>query len=111
LLTSWNVAPPPHAPFPGALPERCQARRYDDEDIVSAGCQAPPVGAARFSAFFPWESEGAGWKIRNDMMAGSFYEPSQNVILSEARRRRAKSKDLCEGRAAFLIPNSIFHPH
>ena len=33
-------------------------------------------------------------EIRNDMMTGSSYEPSQNVILSEARCRRAKSKDL-----------------
>jgi len=36
------------------------------------------------------------------MMTGSSYEPSQNVILSEARRRRAKSKDLWAGG----IPNS-----
>ena len=36
-------------------------------------------------------------EIRNDMMTGSSYEPSQNVILSEARRRRAKSKDLMGG--------------
>jgi len=33
-------------------------------------------------------------EIRNGMMTGSCHEPSQNVILSEARRRRAKSKDL-----------------
>jgi hypothetical protein len=36
-------------------------------------------------------------EIRNDMMTGSSYEPSQNVILSEARRKRAKSKDLRVG--------------
>jgi pyruvate/2-oxoglutarate dehydrogenase complex dihydrolipoamide acyltransferase (E2) component len=38
--------------------------------------------------------ENSKSEIRNDMMTGSSYEPSQNVILSEARRRRAKSKDL-----------------
>jgi len=42
-------------------------------------------------------------EIRNDMMTGSYYEPSQNVILSRARRRRAEPKDL---RPAFLIPHS-----
>jgi len=37
---------------------------------------------------------GGKSEIRNDMMTGSCYEPSQNVILSKARCRRAKSKDL-----------------
>ena len=38
-------------------------------------------------------------------MTGSSYEPSQNVILSEARRRRAKSKDL-GGNSYSLIRSS-----
>ena len=51
-------------------------------------------------------------EIRNDMMTGSSYEPSQNVILSEARRRRAKSKDLrVGGPRQFRIPNSEFRLH
>ena len=52
--------------------------------------------------------ENSKSEIRNDMMIGSSYEPSQNVILSEARRRRAKSKDLRVREREFLIPNSSF---
>jgi pyruvate dehydrogenase E2 component (dihydrolipoamide acetyltransferase) len=54
--------------------------------------------------------ENSKSEIRNDMMRGSSYEPSQNVILSEARRRRAKSKDLRVGgrHSEFRIPNSEF---
>ena len=31
--------------LPSRFPRGCQARRYDDEDIVSAGCQTPPFNA------------------------------------------------------------------
>ena len=64
---------------------------------------------------------GRGWRsvadagtseIRNDMMTGPSDEPSQNVILSEAPRRGAESKDLC-GRAKYEIRNGsqLSHRH
>jgi hypothetical protein len=83
-----------------------------------SGCQAPPVNApcpqpdGRMDVNPESKirnSKSNGWlggksEIRNDMMTGSSNEPSQNVILSEARRGRAKSKDLRAGG----IPNSEF---
>ena len=58
-----------------------------------SGCQAPPVNAPCPQPDGRVDVNPKS-KIRNDMMTGSSHEPSQNVILSEARRGRAKSKDL-----------------
>jgi len=61
-----------------------------------SGCQAPPINAP-CSQPDGRVDENPKSEIRNDMMTGSSHELSQNVILSEARRGRAKSKDLWSG--------------